>query len=285
MLDARLPRVPDDWTVWAFSDPHGLTNALRAALREAEFIDDAGRWSAPPGTALVGCGDYVDRGSDVRGTVDLLRRLGAEAVASGGLAAFARGNHEQMVLHVRAGRVEWVETWARYGGQSTLASYAVAPIDPGDPHKVPEALDGMERASPGLFRWLEGLPHAVRWRDVLLVHGGLPIDHGPEDIGTTTDEHLWIRAAFYETPWEATAFDRYRHAGIGRVVFGHTPQADGPTLFHGGRSLCIDTNAVGDPGLSSGAKRALTLVRLTDDARWDGARFITIPTADAPDRP
>jgi serine/threonine protein phosphatase 1 len=285
VLDARLPRVPDDWTVWAFSDPHGSANALSAALREAELIDDAGRWSAPPGTALVGCGDYVDRGGDVRGTVDLLRRLGAEAAASGGLAVFARGNHEQMVLHVRAGRVEWAGTWARYGGQATLASYAVAPIDPRDPNTVPEALDAMERASPGLFRWLEGLPHAVRWRDVLLVHGGLPIDHGPEDFGTTTDEHLWIRAAFYETPWDAAAFDRYRHAGIGRVVFGHTAQADGPTLFHGGRSLCIDTNAVGDPGLPSSAKRALTLVRLTDDARWDGARFITIPTADTPDRP
>jgi hypothetical protein len=278
MLDPRLPRVPDDWTVWAFSDPHGLTRSLMAALREAELIDEAGRWSAPPRTALVGCGDYLDRGSDVRGTVDLLRRLGTEASGSGGLAVFARGNHEQMALHVRAGRVEWLDTWLRYGGDTTLASYGVGPVDARDPGDALRALDGMERVSPGLFGWLDGLPQAVRWGDVLLVHGGLPFDQGPQDLGTTTDEHLWIRAAFYETPWESSAFDRYRAAGIEGVVFGHTPQTAGPTLYHDGRSLCIDTNAVGNPEMPPDAERLLTLVRLPASGSLSDGRFVTIQT-------
>ena len=73
MLDPRLPRVPDDWTVWAFTDPHGVTSGLVAALRRPALIDAAGHWSAPPRTALVGCGDYIDRGGDVGGLVALLR--------------------------------------------------------------------------------------------------------------------------------------------------------------------------------------------------------------------
>ena len=65
----RIPRVPDDWTVWAFSDTHGVTSGLLAALRAAGIVDEALHWAAPPRTALVGCGDYLDRGVDVRGLV------------------------------------------------------------------------------------------------------------------------------------------------------------------------------------------------------------------------
>ena len=80
MPDPRLPRVPDDWTVWAFSDAHGVTSGPRSApCRAAGLVDEALHWVAPPRTALVGCGDYLDRGVDVRGLVDLLRRLEAEA--------------------------------------------------------------------------------------------------------------------------------------------------------------------------------------------------------------
>ena len=84
MLDARLPHLPDDWTVWAFTDSHGVTSALRSALHEAGLIDDEGHWAAPSCTALVGCGDYIDRGGDIAGTVALLRRLEREAAAAGG---------------------------------------------------------------------------------------------------------------------------------------------------------------------------------------------------------
>jgi serine/threonine protein phosphatase 1 len=284
MLEERVPRIPDDWTVWAFSDPHGVTSGLLAGLIEAGLVDRQARWSAPPRTALVGCGDYIDRGADVRGTVDLLRIIEAEASAAGGIARFVRGNHEQMAVHVHAGRLEWTDTWFRYGGRTSLASYGVGPLDVRDPARTRAAVDAMEHASPGLFGWLGGLAHAVRWRDVLLVHGGLPIDHGLEDLGTTTDEHLWIRASFYETPWESGAFDRYRRAGVQRVVFGHTPQADGPTVYHDGRSLCLDTNAVGNTDMPSGSRQLITLAALPPDGPLDGARFVVVPTHDAPDR-
>ena len=287
MFDRRLPHLPDDWTVWAFSDAHGVVSGLVRALREAGIVDDAARWIAPPRTALVGCGDYIDRGRDARGMVDLLRRLEVEAAAARGAALLARGNHEQMALWVHEGLHDWMGTWLRYGGGTTLRSFGCEPDDVSHPVR---AIEVMEQGAPGLFAWFASLPQAVRWRDVIFVHGGLPPDHGPEDLGIHTDEHLWIRSGFFEAPWPGGDFDRYRHAGIERVVFGHTPMLDGPAVFHGGHSLGIDTNAVGNPRLPTRARKLLTLVGFPGDGDagaidtdFSGARFVSIPTDGAPD--
>ena len=140
------------------------------------------------------------------------------------------------------------------------------------------------RPRPGLFRWLDGLAHAVRWRDVLFVHGGLPPHHAPAELGVTTQDHLWIRSGFFDTPWDAPAFDAYRAAGIERVVFGHTPHASGATLFQDGHSLDIDTNAVGDPRLPVGAVQQITLLGLSGEAAFDRAHVVTVSTVEAPER-
>ncbi len=106
----------------------------------------------------------------------------------------------------------------------------------------------------------------------------------PDDLGVTTDEHLWIRSGFFDTPWDAPDFSAYRAAGIERVVFGHTPQWSGPTLYHEGRSLGIDTNAVGNPRMPAEAVQELTLLGLWGDGSFERAHLVRIPTADAPDR-
>jgi hypothetical protein len=281
MLDARLPHVPDDWAVWAVSDVHGVTSGLLRALQEAGVLDQQARWIAPPKTALVGCGDYLDRGGDIDGLVRLLRRLPAEAAAAGGAVLLARGNHEVMPLMARGGAHEWLETWLEYGGQQTVEAYACGRADPA---RATELLTAMERCAPGLFAWMEGLPQAVRWRDVLFVHGGLAPGHGLDDLGITTDEHLWVRSGFFDTPWDSGAFAAYQAAGIERVVFGHTPQWDGPTFHHEGHSLGIDTNAVGNPRMPEGAVQELTLLGLAGSGTFEDARLIRVPTADAPDR-
>lgn len=280
MLDARLPHLPPDWTVWAFSDAHGVTSALRSGLQQAGLLDEDAHWMAPPGTALVGCGDYIDRGGDVRGTVALLRRLQHEAAAAGGAVVLARGNHEIMPLMVRRGQQEWLETWLEYGGLATAEAYGCDQAGVAHPERMTGAI---EACAPGFFEWLESLPQAVRWRDVLFVHGGLAPGHGPDDLGTTTEEHLWVRSGFFDTPWDSGAFDRYRAAGIERVVFGHTPQWHGPTLFHDGHSLDIDTNAVGNPSMPEGAAQQLTLLGLGASASFGDARFVTVETRHAPD--
>lgn len=281
MFDARLPHVPDDWSVWAFSDAHGVTSGLLAALRQAGLVDAAGAWIAPPRTALVGCGDYIDRGGDIRGMVALLRGLQRDAAAAGSAVLLARGNHEVMPLMIRRGEHEWLATWLAYGGDATVAAFGCSPQETADPQRMTAAI---ERCAPGLFAWFESLPQAVRWRDVLFVHGGLAPDRGPDDLGVSTDEHLWVRSGFFATDWDSGSFDAYRAAGIERVVFGHTPQWDGPTFFHDGRSLAIDTNAVGNPHMPPHAVQELTLLGLGEGQRFEDATFIVIPTHDAPDR-
>lgn len=277
---ARLPRVPDDWVVWAFTDVHGVRSGLVAALRAAGLIDARERWVAPPRTALVGCGDYVDRGGDIAGTLDLLRRLEREASAAGGVAHLARGNHEAMALMSRAGEPGWHAAWLEYGGVPTLEAFGCRGACLDD---AARAMATIEAAEPGLLDWLAVRPHAVRWRDVLFVHGGLALFHAPADLGRTTEEHLWTRAGFYATAWESDAFEAYRRDGIGRVVFGHTPQLGGPRRYHDGRSLCIDTNAAGNPGQPPDAPRAFTLLGLAGDGSFETAHIISIDTTAAPD--
>ena len=281
MLDARLPHLPDDWAVWAVSDVHGVTSGFVSALQQARIVDHEVRWIAPPRTALVGCGDYLDRGGDIAGLVALLRRLQDEAAAGGGAVVLARGNHEVMPLMAAEGTHEWLETWLEYGGRQTVTSFGCSVSDPAH---ATEMLADIERCAPWLLEWLGNLPQAVRWRDVLFVHGGLAPEHSLDDLGITTDEHLWVRSGFFDTPWDSGAFDAYREAGIERVVFGHTPQWDGPAFHHEGRSLGIDTNAVGNPRMPEGAVQELTLLGLADSESFADARLIRIPTADAPDR-
>jgi serine/threonine protein phosphatase 1 len=276
----RIVEIDDGWRVWAFSDPHGVTSGFSAALREAGLLDAALRWAAPPRTALIGCGDYLDRGSDSRGTLALLRRLQPEAEASGSRVVLLRGNHEEMLIHLWSGRHQWLPVWLAYGGHATLESFDCTLSEPLD---VELALGEVERAAPGTFAWLGGLAQAARWRDVIFVHGGLPPDHGPDDLGTITDAHLWIRSEFFETPWDTGAFDAYLRAGVERVVFGHTPGPDGVQVLQGGRLLNLDSNACGNPRMPTDARKMITLVRL-DESPFDRAERVVVATDRAPDR-
>jgi hypothetical protein len=142
----------------------------------------------------------------------------------------------------------------------------------------------MDEAQAGFLAWLAALPHAVRWRDVLLVHGGLPPWAGLDDLGTGTEQHLYVRREWFTTAWETGVFTRFEQAGVRRVVFGHTPRPSGAELFHGGRSIDIDTNACGNPHMPDDARRLVTLLELRDDIPFAEARRVVIDTRDAPDR-
>lgn len=280
MLDRLIAQVPDDWIVWAFSDPHGMAIGFEAALVRAGLLDGELRWVAPPRTALVGCGDYLDRGPDSPRVVALLRRLELDAAAAGSLAHFARGNHEHLLYQLQSGASEDIQDWLKYGGGATLEAYGCAALDPANPAS---AFRDLELHAPGLFEWLGTLVHAVRWRDVLFVHGGLPPWTNLDDLGRTTEQHLSVRAEFFDTPWPSGAFAGFEQHGIHRVVFGHTPLVDGARIFHKGRSLGIDTNACGNPQLPPSARRLVTLVKLAGDVSLKETLRVVVATDDGPD--
>lgn len=278
--------IPDAFDhVWAFSDVHAVRSGLFAALVAAGIADADGHWVAPAGTALVGCGDYIDRGTDPAGLIDLLSRLAGEAANAGGLVVLARGNHEQMALDALAGSPEWLRSWLANGGGATLTGLGVAPSGALSPLLIEASLADK---APGVRSWLEAMPECVRWRDVLFIHAGPPPGRELEMYGRRSYddgpngwlEHLWVRSEFYAGRGIAGPdFAHLQAAGIRRVVFGHTPM-DAPTLFHHGMSLCIDTNAC-----ASGADPAfLTLARIPGAGSLDATTFVRIPTTDAPDK-
>ena len=272
--------MPDDWTVWAFSDPHAVASGFERALQEAGLVDGELRWAAPPGTALVGCGDYVDRGRESRRLVQWLRRLTDEAAAAGGAVELARGNHELQLLQAASGDRDVVEIWLRYGGWPTLDAWGLHGTD----DDVPALLRRLDDSTPGVLAWFADLGEAVRWRDVLFVHGGLVPHATTDDFGVGTEDHLYIRSGFFDRPWDDGAFAGFEAQGIRRVVFGHTPQPYGDRLYHDGRSLAIDTNAGDNRTLPPDAHRKITLVELRGDVSLADARRVVVPIDDAPDR-
>jgi serine/threonine protein phosphatase 1 len=281
-------RVPDDFTVWAFADPHGMRDPLAEAFRRAGLIDAAERWIAPAGTALVGCGDYIDRGPDSAGVLDLLFRLRDEAAASGSLVVLARGNHEALLEGTLRGIGEdaavWVSDFA--GGTATAVSLGLSPnsrVLGREARDIAIALIGL---APELPARLAAMPDAVRWHDVLFCHAGPVEGFGPDDLGARTDSHLWQHPGFERDvveEWDLASpnFAAYRAAGIGRYVFGHESQ-EGPTVFQAGQALCLDTNATGGaPGIHTAQ---VTLARIPPEGSLFGVACVVVETELLPDR-
>jgi serine/threonine protein phosphatase 1 len=194
----------------AVSDIHGEGRRLVQVLAKAEYD--------PNHDKLFLLGDYIDRGSDVKFTVDLVRQL----VKDGAVAL--KGNHDAMPGEVSrckdglscSGDLSW---WVhRNGGDATYRSYEGIP-----PQDV--------------IDWLDSLPIYHEEDDVILVHAGfvpgIPVSEQPEG------NLLWIRDEFYNY-----------YNGPKTVVFGHTPtyylHSMGDNQFvpwHSNHCVGIDTGA------------------------------------------
>src|SRR5947209_2745279 len=95
----------------AIGDIHGCSVALRALLDAIDLgVDDT----------LVTLGDYIDRGPDSRGVLDLLidLRMRYRLVP-------LLGNHEALLLAALSDR-QALELWLSCGGVETVRSYGWA---------------------------------------------------------------------------------------------------------------------------------------------------------------
>jgi serine/threonine protein phosphatase 1 len=199
-------RTPADTQVYAIGDSHGCVDRLEA-LHATILADSAER---PDGRRVaVYLGDYVDRGPDSRGVIDLL----VEAPLPGFERIHLMGNHESFLCDFLAGRGDLM-LWMMNGGDATLRSYGV---DPAVPRAEADAT-GWLRAEllarmPETHRqFLDGLCLSHVEGDYLFVHAGVcpgvPLDaQAPDDL-------LWIRGPFLDSDAE-----------FGKVVVhGHTPE-------------------------------------------------------------
>lgn len=176
---------------YAIGDVHGRLDLLQAAL------DAVARHGAGSDVRLVLLGDYIDRGPESRGVVDLLMGLQRDAPL-----VCLKGNHEDlMVRAIRDGKPADVRLWLREGGDRTLASYGAASLEEAAVAVPAEHL-----------RWMSRLPLTTADARRVYVHAGL----SPQSPMDAQDERtcLWIRDVFLAA--EAGAFEQH-------VVHGHTP--------------------------------------------------------------
>lgn len=83
--------------MYVVGDVHGHLAELTRALHVAELCDEDGHWTGDE-AELWFLGDFVDRGPDGVGVIDLVMRLGEEAAETGGSVNSLIGNHEVLLL-------------------------------------------------------------------------------------------------------------------------------------------------------------------------------------------
>ena len=231
--------VPDGTRVYAVGDIHGSLDRLKALhesiLRDAED-------SVASRKVVVYVGDYVDRGPDCRGVINLLIEQPLPDFESVHLI----GNHEHMMLRfLEDGSTARI--WLMNGGDATMQSFGVDPFaQPMGAEAMREALNDSLTEAERSF--LEGLQLSHVEGDYLFVHAGIRPGVALED----QEDHdlIWIRDPFLASS------DNFGKI----VVHGHTPVREPERRSN---RIGIDTGAVyGGP---------LTALVLEDDSQ----RFLT----------
>src|SRR5437879_6587877 len=100
-------------SIFAVGDIHGDAELLANLLAQLEAI-------AAPEDRFVFLGDYVDRGPDSRGVVEMLVRLDERRPDR---CIFLMGNHEQVMVETRY-LSNWISWPLHMEGFSTVRSYA-----------------------------------------------------------------------------------------------------------------------------------------------------------------
>ncbi|AKU17963.1 metallophosphoesterase [Luteipulveratus mongoliensis] len=247
-------RERQDRPLYAVGDIHGHRDELVAALRETGLVDDAGDWTGQD-VDLWFMGDFVDRGPDGIGVIDLVMRLAEQARESAGTVDSVLGNHEVLMLG-----------YHRFGDTSDatgLHSFGLSWLRNG----------GQESDQAGLtdehIEWLRTRPAVTRQGEHLLMHADTT---GYLDWGATIDEinatvagqltgddldqwfTVWrtmtARHAFRDNHGQAEAERMLGVLGGEQIVHGHSIIAEwlgvdpkaitGPMPYAGDRVLGID---------------------------------------------
>ena len=182
-------RVPDGIRAYAIGDIHGRLDLLRDL--HGQILEDSATAAAETRKIVIYVGDYVDRGPDSRGVIDLL----LDDPLPGFEAVHLKGNHEEMCLSF-LDQAAYADLWFPTGGWATLESYGV-PIGSGrlDEETLLEIQGRFRRALPDTHReFLSNLKMTYELGDYYFVHAGIRPGRGLSD--QVPQDLLWIRDAF-----------------------------------------------------------------------------------------
>lgn len=208
---------------YVIGDIHGGSQTLQALLDQI---------SPRHGDRIYLLGDYIDRGPDSKGVLDII--IGMQE--AGYDIRPIRGNHEDMLIRNLANdhdlySCHWMAGW----GAKTLFNFGI---------KQPEDLPLRYR------KFLAGLPYYYEEGEFILVHAG--VDLGYDDpVNDTPVEHM---------AWGSTVIPEKDERQQRRVICGHRVK----TLNEINRSLsqqviCLDNGAFTNQQPAHGNLVALNL--------------------------
>ncbi|MDB5643908.1 MAG: hypothetical protein JWN07_3225 [Hyphomicrobiales bacterium] len=213
-------RLRDGLRLYCLGDIHGRADLLKRA-RDGIAADLSHR---PVADSLIIClGDYIDRGPDSAGVLDLLAGPSFPA-----RTLLLRGNHEVMLQSFLREPQE-LGAWRHFGGLETLASYGVDISEASLGHGFEAAWQSLQTRMPAHHQaLLEDLHVSVAVDDYFFCHAG--VRPGAPLEAQSERDLLWIRNEFLS--WRGP-FGKI-------VVHGHTP-VETPEILP--NRINIDTGA------------------------------------------
>ena len=191
---------------FVIGDIHGCSDALSRLLAEINPLkkDDT----------IIFMGDYIDRGPDSRGVIDIVlqfRKLHNRVIT-------LMGNHEFMLLGVLKGHGQ--NEFLSMGGDATLKSYGISP----------ESINDLAAMIPrNHLAFLQDLMPYWEDENYIYVHAGL--QPGVHLTQQSPDWLFWARDEFIDSSYNYGK----------KVIYGHTP-FDRPKIDN--NKIGIDTGAV-----------------------------------------
>lgn len=248
-----------DVQTYVVGDVHGHREPLVDALRESKLVDGSGCWSGGE-AQLWFLGDFVDRGPDGVGVIDLVMRLQEQAAAAGGSVRALLGNHEILLLGMhRFGDTEVPREPGGLGPRSFARSWLINGGRPED----------QDELTGDHVEWLSVQPLVAHAANHLLLHSdtleylgwgehAAQINDVVREILAGDDIADWwdvwrrmtTRYAFRGPGGSAAAARLLACLGGERIVHGHSviadqlgihpTQVEAPYLYAGGSVLGID---------------------------------------------
>jgi len=229
----RRPSLPAELRIYAIGDIHGRLDLLSELLARISS-DIALRPTARP--LYVFLGDYIDRGSASRETIDRLIEHGKTHES-----IFLKGNHESFLIEFLQ-NPNILEDWRQFGGLETLVSYRLSPsLNPSEAERrhLSTALAGELPDSHRQF--FAALKPSFACGDFLFVHAG--VRPGVPLAQQKEEDLLWIRDEFLACEDD---FGKL-------VVHGHTPVREPEVRAEARRKRTTDFER--EDGLEHGGAR------------------------------
>lgn len=214
-----MPSLPASLRIYAIGDIHGRADLLRELLGKIKAEE---RRRTPASSRLIFLGDYVDRGPDTFGVIELLLNGLPPRMPTD----FLIGNHERLLLDA-LNDDSCLPLWLANGGGTVIEGYAEQARRRGQPAGQWSELSDLLPAKH--LELLKALAPFAQYGEYFFVHAG--VRPGIALAHQELRDLIWIREPFLS------------HRGsFGKiVVHGHTPVI--VPEIHSNR-IAIDTGAV-----------------------------------------